>query len=62
MFKMLLGAAIVVGLVGYGVVTTDDVQHAGDQVRRSVNTVLEKGAEITRDDPVTLQKLREFAE
>lgn len=50
MFKILFGAAIVVALVGYGVITTDDVQQAGDQVRKTVNTVLTKGAEITAEE------------
>ena len=52
MFKMLFGAAVVVALVGYGVITTDDVQKAGDEVRRGVNTVLQKGADATADSTV----------
>ena len=49
MFKFLLGALVVVGLVGYGVITTDDVRSAGDRVREGVNFVLEAGAEATKD-------------
>lgn len=37
MFKILLGAAIVVGLVGYGVITTDDIEDAGRMVKNTVN-------------------------
>lgn len=49
MFKMLFGAAVVVALVGYGVITTDDVQTAGDEVRQGVNTLLQKGVDATAD-------------
>ena len=49
MFKMLFGAAVVVALVGYGVVTTDDVQAVGDELRRGVNQALQAGADATSD-------------
>jgi hypothetical protein len=37
MFKVLLGAAIVVGLVGYGVITPDHLENAGATMKTSVN-------------------------
>lgn len=55
MFKFLLGAVAVVGLVGYGVVTTDNIEQAGDAVRQGLNTVFEKGAEATRE-PTALEQ------
>lgn len=67
MFKMLFGAAVVVALVGYGVITTDDVQQAGNEVRRGINTVLQKGADATRDPSIadmtrdTIEHIQETA-
>jgi len=49
MFKFLLGALAVVGLVGYGVISTEDVEQAGDTIREGLHTVFEKGAEATRE-------------
>jgi|TARA_B110000503_G_scaffold107851_1_gene161153 hypothetical protein len=37
MFKVLLGAAIVVGLVGYGVITPDHLENAGSTMKTGVN-------------------------
>lgn len=37
MLKMILGGLIVVGLVGYGIVTTDDIEAAGSTVKNTVN-------------------------
>jgi hypothetical protein len=37
MIKMLLGALIMVGLVGYGVITTDHIEEAGERVKNGVN-------------------------
>ena len=48
MIKFLLGAAVIVGLVGYGVITPQHIETAGDTVREGVNSVLEAGAEATR--------------
>ena len=48
MFKFLLGAAVVIGLVGYGVVTTSDIEAAGDKMREGLNYAFERGAEATR--------------
>ena len=45
---MILGALIVVGLVGYGVVTTDDVETAGERVKNGVNTIARSIDEATR--------------
>ena len=36
---IILGAVLVVGLVGYGVVTTDDVERAGERVKNGVNSI-----------------------
>lgn len=57
MLKFILGALVVVGLVGYGVITPNDIADAGDTVRGAVNTVLEKGAEATRGDETIGQKV-----
>jgi len=37
MFKMLLGAAVVVALVGYGVVTPDTLEDAGARMKTGIN-------------------------
>ena len=37
MFKMLLGAAVVVALVGYGVVTPDTQEDAGARMKTGIN-------------------------
>ena len=57
MFKFLLGGLVVVGLVGYGVITTEDVRYAGDKVREGVNYVLEAGADATRGNETVGQKI-----
>lgn len=46
---IILGALIVVGLVGYGVVTTQDVELAGERVKNGVNYVAKQIDEATRD-------------
>ena len=49
MFKgIILGALITVGLVGYGVVNTGDVEMAGDRVKNGVNFVAKKLDEATK--------------
>jgi hypothetical protein len=48
MIKMLFGAAVVVALVGYGVVTPSDVERAGDRVVNGVNTLAKTVDEATR--------------
>jgi hypothetical protein len=45
---IILGALITVGLVGYGVVTTDDVETAGERVKNGVNYVARSLDEATR--------------
>jgi hypothetical protein len=37
MFKMLLGAAIVVALVGYGVITPQTLDEAGARMKAGIN-------------------------
>lgn len=37
MFKMLLGAAIVVALVGYGVLTPQTLEQAGARMKTGIN-------------------------
>lgn len=37
MFKMLLGAGIVVALVGYGVLTPDTLEEAGARMKTGIN-------------------------
>ena len=48
MLKMLFGAAVVVALVGYGVITTQDIERAGDRVVNGVNYVAKQVDEATR--------------
>ena len=57
MLKMLLGAAIVVILVGYGVITPDTLSDWGDTVRSWINT----GASSIKDatDPNTLEQIKD---
>lgn len=57
MLKFILGALVIVGLVGYGVITPNDIAEAGDTVRATVNTALEKGAELTRGEETIGQKI-----
>jgi hypothetical protein len=45
---IILGALLVVGLVGYGVVTTQDVETAGERVKNGVNTIARTVDEATR--------------
>ena len=37
MIKMLIGAAIVIALVGYGVVTPDTLEDAGERMKNGIN-------------------------
>lgn len=37
MFKMLLGAAVVVALVGYGVITPHTLEQAGTRMKTGIN-------------------------
>lgn len=45
---IVIGALLVVGLVGYGVVTPSDVELAGERVKNGVNTLAQKVDEATR--------------
>jgi len=45
---IILGALLVVGLVGYGVLTPQDVEHYGDRVKNGVNTLARSVDEATR--------------
>ena len=42
MFKMILGGALVLGLVGYGVISPDQIQAAGNKVKDSVTWMVDK--------------------
>ena len=55
MFKFILGAAAVVALVGYGVVTTDDIESAGDAVVNGINSAATYVKEQT--DPTTREQI-----
>ena len=54
MFKMLLGAAVVVALVGYGVITPDTLEEAGARVKTGINN----GAAWVKDntDPTVQER------
>ena len=56
MFKMLLGAAVVVALVGYGVITPDTLEDAGARMKTGINN----GAAWVKDqtDPTLEQTVR----
>lgn len=45
---IILGALVVVGLVGYGVITTDDVETAGERVKNGVNYIARTVDEATQ--------------
>lgn len=45
---IIVGALLVVGLVGYGVVTTTDVEQAGERVKNGVNYIARTVDEATR--------------
>jgi hypothetical protein len=45
---IILGALLVVGLVGYGVLTPQDVEGYGDRVKNGVNYVARSLDEATR--------------
>jgi len=45
---IILGALITVGLVGYGVVGTSDIEDAGVRVKNGINYVAKKVDEATK--------------
>ena len=57
MLKMLIGAAIVVALVGYGIITPDTLSHWGDTLRQWIND----GASMIKDatDGDTLEQIKD---
>lgn len=57
MFKFALGACVVVALVGYGVITTDDIERAGTAVVNGVNS----GADLVKQatDPTVEHTLKD---
>lgn len=57
MFKILLGAAIVVGLVGYGVITPETVEDAGARMKQGINN----GAAWVKEqtEPTIEERVRE---
>ena len=58
MFKILLGAAIVVGLVGYGIITPETVEDAGARMKAGINN----GAAWVKEqtDPNALDQARDL--
>ena len=58
MFKMLLGAAIVVALVGYGVLTPETLEDAGARMKTGINN----GAAWVKEqtDPALEQRVGEL--
>lgn len=57
MFKFILGAAAVVALVGYGVVTTEDIERAGDTVVEGINSAAAYVKQQT--DPTVAERIGE---
>ena len=57
MFKMLLGAAIVVALVGYGVLTPETLEDAGARMKTGINN----GAAWVKEqtDPTLADRIKE---
>ena len=49
MIKMIFGAAIVIALVGYGVLTPGHIEDAGDRLRNGVNNIAQSVDEATRN-------------
>ena len=58
MIKMLFGAAVVVALVGYGVVTPDTIEDAGARMKQGINN----GAAWVKDntDPTIQEQAKEL--
>ena len=48
MLKILFGAALVVALVGYGVLTPGHIEEAGDRLKNGVNTLAKNIDEATK--------------
>lgn len=58
MLKILLGAAIVVGLVGYGIITPETVEDAGARMKAGVNNTAAWVKEQT--EPSALDQAKEL--
>lgn len=58
MLKILLGAAIVVGLVGYGIITPETVEDAGARMKAGINN----GAAWVKEqtDPSALDQAKDL--
>lgn len=58
MIKMLLGAAIVVALVGYGILTPETLEDAGARMKTGINN----GAAWVKEqtDPSALERAQEI--
>jgi len=46
---IIVGALLVVGLVGYGVLTPKDVENYGDRVKNGVNSIARTVDQATRN-------------
>ena len=60
MIKMLIGAAIVIALVGYGVVTPETLEDAGAKMKQGINNSASWVKEKT--DPDTYDKVKDILE
>ena len=58
MLKILLGAAIVVGLVGYGIITPETVEDAGARMKAGINNTAAWVKEQT--DPSALDQAKDL--
>jgi len=57
---MLIGAAIVIALVGYGVVTPETLEDAGERMKQGINNSASWVKEKT--DPDTYDKVKDILE
>ena len=55
MFRFILGALTVVVLIGYGIVTTDDLEHAGAKTVEAINSAATYVKE--RTDPTLVERI-----
>lgn len=57
MIKFILGAAFVVALVGYGVLTPETLEDAGSSMKQGVNTLASELKEYT--EPSTIERVED---
>lgn len=57
MLRMLIGAAIVVALVGYGILTPETLEDAGARMKQGINNSAAWVKEKT--DPDTIDKIKD---